>query len=106
MYLSPLMSGVSGVSMKNGGARQATLRSLDSAVSSLLALISREYAQLVQHTTGFIRRAHQNASGSVVSELMRFIHHIITYMYIAPATCTCSWDGSACILYMFFISFM
>ena len=35
----------------SGGARQAILRSLDSAVSSLLALISREYAQLVQHTT-------------------------------------------------------
>ena len=34
------------------GARQAILRSLDSAVSSLLALISREYAQLVQRTTG------------------------------------------------------
>ena len=31
----------------SGGARQAILRSLDSAVSSLLALISREYAQLV-----------------------------------------------------------
>ena len=36
----------------SGGARQAILRSLDSAVSSLLALISREYAQLVQRTTG------------------------------------------------------
>ena len=36
----------------SGGARQAILRSLDSAVSSLLALICREYAQLVQRTTG------------------------------------------------------
>ena len=35
----------------SGRARQAILRSLDSAVSSLLALISREYAQLVQRTT-------------------------------------------------------
>ena len=35
----------------SGGARQAK-RSLDSAVSSLLALFSREYAQLVQRTTG------------------------------------------------------
>ena len=35
-----------------GGARQAILQSLDSAVSSLLALISREYAQLVYRTTG------------------------------------------------------
>ena len=32
-------------------ARQAILRSLDSAVSSLVALISREYAQLVQRIT-------------------------------------------------------
>ena len=31
----------------SGGARQAILRSLDSAVSSLLVFISREYAQLV-----------------------------------------------------------
>ena len=31
----------------SGGARQAAKRSLDSAVLSLLALISREYAQLV-----------------------------------------------------------
>ena len=36
----------------SGVARQAILRSLDSAVSSLLALISREYVQLVQCTTG------------------------------------------------------
>ena len=35
----------------SGGTRQAK-RSLDSAVSSLLALFSREYAQLVQRTTG------------------------------------------------------
>ena len=28
----------------------------------------------------YIRRAHQNTSGSVVSELMRFIYHIITYV--------------------------
>ena len=31
----------------SGGARKAIFRSLDSAASSLLALISREYAQLV-----------------------------------------------------------
>ena len=31
----------------SGGARQAILRSLDSAVSSILALISTKYAQLV-----------------------------------------------------------
>ena len=36
----------------SGGARQVILRSLNSAVWSLLALISREYAQLVQRTTG------------------------------------------------------
>ena len=32
----------------------------------------------------YIYKAHQNTSGSVVSELMRFIHHIITY--VVPAT--------------------
>ena len=31
----------------------------------------------------YIRKVHQNTSRSVVSELMRFIHHIITY--IVPA---------------------
>ena len=31
----------------SGGARQAAKRSLDSAVSSLLAFISRQYTQLV-----------------------------------------------------------
>ena len=31
---------------------EAILRSLDSAVLSLLALIRAEYAELVQHTTG------------------------------------------------------
>ena len=59
-------------------------RSLDSAVSSLLALISGEYAQLVQRTTGLYTVGtpeHQWFSGS---ELMRFIHHIITY--VVPAT--------------------
>ena len=33
----------------------------------------------------YIRKVHQNTSGSAVSELMRFIHHIITYMYVVPA---------------------
>ena len=32
----------------------------------------------------YTRKAHQNTSGSAVSELMRFIHHIITY--VVPAT--------------------
>ena len=37
----------------SGGAMHTSiLRSLDSTVSSLLALLSREYAQLVQRTTG------------------------------------------------------
>ena len=31
----------------------------------------------------YIRKAHQNTSGSAVSELMRFIHHIISY--VVPA---------------------
>ena len=31
----------------------------------------------------YIRKTHQNTSGSAVSELMRFIHHIITY--VVPA---------------------
>ena len=31
----------------------------------------------------YIHKAHQNTSGSAVAELMRFIHHIITY--IVPA---------------------
>ena len=44
---------------------------LDSSVSSLLAVISREYTQLVQRTTGL----YTEGSGSVVSEL---IHHVIT----------------------------
>ena len=30
----------------------------------------------------YIRKVHQNTSGSAVSELMRYIHHIITYMYM------------------------
>ena len=42
----------------SGGARQA-MWSLDSAVSSLLALISREYAQLVQRTTGLYTEGAQ-----------------------------------------------
>ena len=66
----------------SSGARQAILRSLDSAVSSLLALISRDMHSLSSAPAVYIR-AHQNASGSVVSGLMRFIHYIITY--IAPA---------------------
>ena len=62
------------------GARQAILRSLDSAVSSLLALISTagDTHSLSSAPLVYIRRVHQNASGSVVSELMRLIHHIIT----------------------------
>ena len=32
----------------------------------------------------YIRKVHQNTSGSAVSELMRFILHIITY--VVPAT--------------------
>ena len=48
-------------------------RSLDSAVLSLLALISREYAQLALSSAPpvYIHKMHQNTSGSVVSELMR-----------------------------------
>ena len=45
----------------------------------------------------YIRRAHQNASGSVVSEQMRFIHHVITYIVPAtpclPCTCMCLLSG-------------
>ena len=60
-------------------------RSLNSAVSSLLALISREYTTAyLSAPPVYIRKAHQNISGSAVSELMRFIHHIITY--VVPAT--------------------
>ena len=60
-------------------------------------------ACLAHHRFIYIRRVHQNTSGSVVSELMRFIHHIITYVVPVtprvinwarlliqkPYTCTC-----------------
>ena len=59
-------------------------RSVDSAVSSLLALISREYITACLSTPPvYIRKAHHNTSGLAVSELMRFIHYIT---YVVPAT--------------------
>ena len=57
-------------------------QSLDSAFLSLLALISSN--SLSSTPPVYIRKVHQNTSGSAVSELMRFIHHIITY--VVPAT--------------------
>ena len=67
----------------SGGARQAK-QSLESAISTLLALISREYMHQLSSTPPvYIHKAHQDTSGSAVSELMRFIHHIITY--VVPA---------------------
>ena len=92
----------------SGGARQAAKRSLDSAVSSLLALISRNTHSLSSTPPVY---THQNTSGSAVSELMRFIHHI-TYIVPAmprainwarPLTCTCI-HTSWCLLCVHLIS--
>ena len=59
-------------------------QSLDSAISSLLALISREYVTACPAHQQFIyARRTRTLSGSAVSELIRYIHHIITYVVLA-----------------------
>ena len=58
----------------SGGAGQAILQSMDSAVSSLLALGNTH--SLSSAPPVYIQRVHQNTCGSVVSEQMRFIHHL------------------------------
>ena len=59
------------------GPDKLYMRSLDSAVSSLLALISRNTHSLSSTPLVYVRKAHQNTSGSMVLEPKRFIHHSI-----------------------------
>ena len=70
------------------GARQAS-NPRTAAVLILLALISRQYAWPVCTPPVFYTLVHQSGWGSV-SELMRFIHYLITL----PHTCTCTYMGN------------
>ena len=78
----------------SGGARQ-TKQPLDSTVSSCCFEFISSHQQGIRASLSsalpvYIHKAQQNTSGSAVSELMRFIHHLLTY--IVPATHTRALD--------------
>ena len=69
----------------SGGARQAILAIPGQRCFKLISSHQQGIRNSLSSTAPvYIRKAHQNTSSSAVSELMRFIHHIITY--VVPAT--------------------